>query len=731
MATLVLGTVGRVFGGPIGGIVGTALGGFADQGLFGTGPRSNAGRASSLAVQSAAYGEPIAVVGGRMRAAGNLIWTSGIKESSGAGGKGGQGASGYSYAASFAVGLAGRPIIGVGRIWADGVLIRDAAGMFAAPITMRLYRGDEGQAVDPLIAAAEGAAGAPAYRGLAYVVFEDLALADYGNRIPNLSFEIIADDEAGYDLGRMIAALAFSEGRSIAAVDGTFPAIHGYFAGRAGSIADAVAPLFDVAGAAMLGDGLTISGDGDDVRVIALDELDAASPGDSRGPERRRRLGGDTRTGVVELAYYDIDRDYQPGLQRARRDALGAIDQQAIAASMAADAAKSLATRLLARSFATRLQATVRLPWRHLGIRAGMRVQMAGDATVWRVRQARFENFVVNLDLERIDTTPAVATRADAGRVQAFAAEAAGPTQLAVLDLPPLPGILLAAPRLWIAAAGASPGWRRATIEASADGGATYTVVGTAASAVPLGVARSRLPTGSDAGWDPFGTVDVELLSDTMWLEPRSDASLLAGGNLALLGDEIIQFGAVDMLGPRCFRLSRLLRGRRGTEAAIAGHAVGERFIALDPASLLSFDPALDALGQAIRMRPAGSGDLETPPTEATVLGRSLMPLSPVHLRLKMIDGRIVATWVRRSRAGFGWPDFVDAPLAEDTEAYQVAVSTAGRIVRTAVVATPAFTCSAAECGIDGSGGVVTLTVAQLSAVTGPGPSAETTLIVP
>ena len=32
---------------------------------------------------------------------------------------------------------------------------------------------------------------APAYRGVAYVVFEDLALGDYGNRVPQFTFEVI------------------------------------------------------------------------------------------------------------------------------------------------------------------------------------------------------------------------------------------------------------------------------------------------------------------------------------------------------------------------------------------------------------------------------------------------------------------------------------------------------------------------------------------------------------
>ena len=45
------------------------------------------------------------------------------------------------------------------------------------------------QAVDSLIAAKQGAA--PAYRGTATIVFERLPLEDFGNRIPQLSFEVI------------------------------------------------------------------------------------------------------------------------------------------------------------------------------------------------------------------------------------------------------------------------------------------------------------------------------------------------------------------------------------------------------------------------------------------------------------------------------------------------------------------------------------------------------------
>ncbi len=82
MATLVLGTVGRVIGGPIGGLIGTFVGGAVDRSLFGSGPARSGPRLADLSVQSSAYGQPLPRVYGRMRVAGNLVWTAGITESS-------------------------------------------------------------------------------------------------------------------------------------------------------------------------------------------------------------------------------------------------------------------------------------------------------------------------------------------------------------------------------------------------------------------------------------------------------------------------------------------------------------------------------------------------------------------------------------------------------------------------------------------------------------------------
>lgn len=727
MATLVLGTIGRAYGGPLGAIIGGVVGGAIDRSILGDGSGGrDIGRISNLAVQSAAYGEPIPVITGRMRAAGNVLWCGGIVEAQSRSGGGKSSSSAnttYSYSASFAVGLAARQIAGIGRIWADGRLIRDAAGEFLTPITMRLHDGGENQAPDPVIVAIEGASGAPGYRGIALAVFEAMLLADYGNRIPNLTFEIIADTDTAHDAGAAIAALATIEGRGLVCVEGIFPPIAGHFSGRSGSLASALAPLLEMSGAALMADcRLRARGGGSGSITIPANDAQARAPGDLRDLERQRLQGGETLAGKVEVSFYDTSRDYQPGLQRAGGGIGGAIDQQSIACAMSPDEAKTLATTALARAGASRLRSTVRLPWRHLMLDPGTNVVLADAAeTVWKVREVRFENFIVSLELERVRVGPVVSVTGDGGRAATFDDKPAGETTLAVLDLPPLPGELPTTPRLWIAAAGASTGWRRAAIEVSGDDGASYAPLGVIEGGTVQGVSLTPLGTGSPAGWDRFVVVDVELLSDAMWLEGRDASAVLAGANLALLGDEIIQFTGAEALELRRFRLSGLLRGRRGTEAAIAGHVKGERFVLLDTAAMLAFDPPMEALGRAYRFRAAGVGDLAPVPIVVRAQGAALLPLAPAHLQPSSANGDIVATWQRRSRNGFGWPDFVDTPLGETNESYRVEVTLDGQPARQATVTETRFVYSAAQQAADGNGGRVEIAVRQVSAAIGPG----------
>ncbi len=135
----------------------------------------------------------------------------------------------------------------VGRIWADGRLLRGAAGDFKVATGFRLYTGTEDQPVDPLIASVEGAR-ASAFRGIAYAVFEGLALAEFGNRIPQLTFEVEAD-AAPVTCGAIAGALSarVKPGDAGLSVAG--------FAASGGSVRAVLAMLADMSGGQWVADG--------------------------------------------------------------------------------------------------------------------------------------------------------------------------------------------------------------------------------------------------------------------------------------------------------------------------------------------------------------------------------------------------------------------------------------------------------------------------------------------
>nr|WP_137829027.1 glycoside hydrolase/phage tail family protein [Methylobacterium sp. L1A1] len=226
MTTIVLQTageaVGSALGGPIGGmigrVVGAAGGAAIDVALFGGAGRARSvegPRLTELAGLASTEGAPVPRVYGRARIGGTLIWatrplevanTTVARTRSGAkGGSGGQKSvrTAYSYFANLAIGLCAGEIAWVRRIWADGTELD------LTTLNVRIHTGSATQAPDPLIVAKEGAGNAPAYRGLAYIVFERLPLAAFGNRVPQFAFEVIRPVEG---LARRIRAVCLIPG---------------------------------------------------------------------------------------------------------------------------------------------------------------------------------------------------------------------------------------------------------------------------------------------------------------------------------------------------------------------------------------------------------------------------------------------------------------------------------------------------------------------------------------
>ena len=202
----VLGAVGGFFvAGPKGALygaqIGIAIGGYLDPPK---GPVNQGPRLSDLSVATATYGAFIPRGYGTFPVVGNIFWLENNqlketqrKETSG-GGKGGgpkTTTTTFSYSATFAVGLLdctdGTPIAGVRRIWLGNRLFYDAGATDLATIiasnqassVFTLHTGSASQLADPRMQATLGVANTPAYRGLAYIVFNDLQLAPYNNSL--------------------------------------------------------------------------------------------------------------------------------------------------------------------------------------------------------------------------------------------------------------------------------------------------------------------------------------------------------------------------------------------------------------------------------------------------------------------------------------------------------------------------------------------------------------------
>lgn len=179
----------------------TAVGSFIDNALFGQNFNQEGPRLNEMNVTSSSEGTPIRRLFGRSRLGGNIIWASNLKETKKTEKQGGKGGgptvttTTYSYSVSFAVAFCeGNSRTSLGRVWADGQLID------TEDLDIAFYPGSDDQPVDPTIEGVEGTGNVPAFRGVAYLVFKDLVLDDFGNRIPSITAELVkplAEPEEG------------------------------------------------------------------------------------------------------------------------------------------------------------------------------------------------------------------------------------------------------------------------------------------------------------------------------------------------------------------------------------------------------------------------------------------------------------------------------------------------------------------------------------------------------
>jgi hypothetical protein len=242
--------------------------------------------------------------------------------------------------------------------------------------------------------------------------------------------------------------------------------------------------------------------------------------------------------------------------------------------------------RALMEAWTGRETAAFRLPPSRLALDPGDVVALAHDGrqTEYRIvaiadAEARGIE-AVRQDREDHDLPPGMPRPATPARPAVF-----GAPEVVLLDLPQLTEDQLPHRPLVAAHALPWPGeiavWRSPASEG-------FELLASLGAPARIGRLVSDLPAGPASRFDLGNAAVVELFSGT--LESVTDLALFAGANALAVEHapgvwEVLQAGRAELVGPGRYRLTRLLRGQRGTEAAMANPApAGARVVLLDEA---------------------------------------------------------------------------------------------------------------------------------------------------
>ena len=317
-----------------------------------------------------------------------------------------------------------------------------------------------------------------------------------------------------------------------------------------------------------------------------------------------------------------------------------------------------------------------------------------------------------------------------------------GTPEVVMLDLPQTSEDQPAHRPLIAANASPWPGEIAVFRSASTDG---FNLLTTLGSRARLGTLAFDFFPGPTSRFDLGNALVVDLLSGT--LESVTDVALFGGANAvvaeAAAGQwEIVQAGQAELIAPGRYRLTRLLRGQRGTEYAMGNPApAGARVVVLDT-SLASLPIAEADLGLPWNWRvgPAARAvsDASYAALGFTPTGRGLVPFAPVHVeqpwRVARSPGDLTIRWTRRSRAlvADAWEQ-VEVPLAEDLESYDVQILDGTTVRRTLTSSTTSVLYTAVQQTADWGaplepGQTLAIRIYQLSNRLGRGTPATVTL---
>lgn len=736
--------------------------------LFSPTQKQEGPRLNDLSAPKSSYGASIPRIYGSVRVAGNFIWGRNLREvvttqqSGGGGGKGGGGGTvttSYSYFATFASLLCEGEIVGVKRIWLNSKLVYNVApdattDTYNASLNLanriHFYNGTATQPQDSLIAATEGTANTPAYRGRAYLVFDDLPLEEYGNRIPAVSVEVV---RSGYwsggrlystptTVGAIAQDICQRVGFNLADIDTAevdTVSVQGFWTNTNISARDAIGQLqkaffFDVIESGgklkfikQIRPGSPLS--------IPLTDLATHEFGQDRPDDFNLIRTQDTEIpDEVSVTCLDPDFAYQQATQTAKRQIAPNKNKEDIKFDIVLTASQSLeiARKYLYLAWAQRRKLEFNLPLKYSVLEPGDIASIPffnNDPQLVYITKINIgANFL--LECEAIPYEPSIL---------ALTAVATPPTINLNVPNPATTSFYLLDTNLFkdddtdfgvYAGADGNSAWRQGVIYISRNNGGSYTLAKTLLTKTIVGTCSTVLGNASEFTRDLSNTLTVFVGNGE--LESISEIDFLNGRNCALVGEEIIYFKNATLTGSNTYQLSELLRGRRGTEWAIDEHDSSEFFVFVSGYIERITGEQLDLNAQRLyKVLTTGQLLEDVAAFPFTATGNGLKPYAPCHIKgVRDGNNNLTISWIRRTRRGGELVDFKDVDLSEITEAYEVDILNGGTVIRTlaTTVATATYTVAQQIQDFGSAQPSVSVRIHQLSAYVGRGYGGEATV---
>jgi len=654
-----------------------------------------------LSLQTASEGSPVhRLYGHKNKVAGQVIWISDLIEEtstqSSGGGKGGGGGSvtstTYRYYVNIAIMVCDHAVDDIVRIQADTKTIYSNGNSDHRTESITVYKGSLIQDPDPLIESYEGAGEVPAFRGKTYVVIERLALADFGNRVPNFLFTVSRGTQT---VGEVISTILDEAGVPSVEYDVSelsSDTCRGYVLTGPTPVAQSIEPLmvaFDIS--TQLRDGKIVFFNSADAAVIEVDEDDLAASQEQQATQARLTITDipsyDLPT-EIDVRFIDQNRAMEQGSTRARRlgQAVQTTEVITLPITMTTTEANKIAKRRLWRSWQERRAATLALPPSYMTLLEADILSVPFEGETYSIRVSE-----MNTGANGLLEITGVVVDSEAGDVDADSEEsgyeegglyAAPDLLLFAVDGPALVESHISTPGYYYAICTDDYGveWLGSTLFESNDA-TTYTPQASVPIQATLGVADTTLSSTAKRDLiDRANTVDVTLHHGT--LSSVTYDQLIAGANRAFIGNELIGFQTATQIGTNQYRLSSLIRGLRDTSLT---HGASEKFVLLDSISVGFSAENTGSIGttKTLKAVPTGLTVLDVTSQDVDITGSTCRGFAPGHLRASrdFTTNDWTITWLRRSRL-FGKLFDVIA-LEEPFEEYEVEILDGSTVVRT------------------------------------------------